>query len=207
MDTRPVPPSPQLVCPPTPERTPAWAYSTHGTQHKYARSNSLIATKVLATCPAQVLDGHSSLENSLLDDEDDDSETGMFGRRPMSLSFSAVEEEMEGQCEEGSPIRDLSDLHGMFTAPPSTGIQPRLTRHASAPLSKFAPPPILVATTSCIPRVAGGDLFQSKNNVAKTPTPPQLVSRLSGTFCRSGLRDFIFGRFRQLGKARKRDLC
>ena len=71
------PPSPKLLCPPTPVRTPAWAHcneppganSIFKPQPKYSRSNSLITTKVLATCPPQVLDGRASLENSALEEE------------------------------------------------------------------------------------------------------------------------------------------
>lgn len=36
---------------------------------KFGRQNSLIATKVLATCSPQVLDGRTSLENSILEEE------------------------------------------------------------------------------------------------------------------------------------------
>ena len=63
-----VPPSPKLLCPPTPVRTPAWAH--HDGQHNpFARTNSLIVTKVLATCPVQAPDEHSPLETSIMDDE------------------------------------------------------------------------------------------------------------------------------------------
>ena len=54
----------KVLCPPTPLRTPAWAY-----KNGLERSNSLASTKVLAACPPQVIDGFSSLENSLLEDE------------------------------------------------------------------------------------------------------------------------------------------
>jgi serine/threonine protein kinase len=171
MESRAVPQSPQLVCPPTPERTPVWAQSEKGPHPKYTWQNSLIATKVLATCPAQVLDGHSSLENSLMDDADD-SEEFLFGRRP-SLSYSAFEEDLEGDDGQESPIRDLSELQEMFSMPPSAAYQPRLTRTTSMPLAKFAPPPLLVATTSCIPRVPGFDTVPAKGNVAKPPFLPK----------------------------------
>ena len=77
------PHSPKLLCPPTPVRTPAWvhapsdscvSHTTAGqkqnlTHHKYGRQNSLIATKVLATCSQRDLEGRSSLENSLLEED------------------------------------------------------------------------------------------------------------------------------------------
>jgi membrane-associated tyrosine/threonine-specific cdc2-inhibitory kinase len=63
--------SPRLNCPPTPVRTPAWANESLIKHHPFlgARQNSLIATKVLLSCPSQVLEGRSSLESSVLDDD------------------------------------------------------------------------------------------------------------------------------------------
>lgn len=53
-------PSPKLLCPPTPVRTPVWAHTSDdgpGTGERplahHHRSNSLIATRVLATCSPQ----------------------------------------------------------------------------------------------------------------------------------------------------------
>ena len=53
------------ICPPTPQRTPAW----QGSKHSFfsQRSNSLQANKVLLAAPSQVLKGRSSLESSVLD--------------------------------------------------------------------------------------------------------------------------------------------
>jgi membrane-associated tyrosine- and threonine-specific cdc2-inhibitory kinase len=81
--------SPRRQCPPTPVRTPAWAHSEaggapvfkHGGLKRYSRANSLIATKVLATCSPQVLDGRASLESSLGDSREsheDRSKSGDF---------------------------------------------------------------------------------------------------------------------------------
>jgi membrane-associated tyrosine/threonine-specific cdc2-inhibitory kinase len=58
------------ACPPTPQRTPAWA--KEGGPHAFfqTRQNSLIMTKVLLSCPSQVLKGRSSLEDSVLDEDD-----------------------------------------------------------------------------------------------------------------------------------------
>jgi hypothetical protein len=65
--------------------------------------------KVLATYPAQVLDGHTSLENSLMEDDYDvDGEDFLFGRRPASLTYSAVEEDVEG--EEGGKVQSKTCL-------------------------------------------------------------------------------------------------
>lgn len=65
------PPSPKLLCPPTPFRIHP-IFRAGGGQ-KLARSNSLIATKVLATCSPQILDGRASLENSVLEEVKSDS--------------------------------------------------------------------------------------------------------------------------------------
>jgi len=51
-------------CPPTPQRTPAWA--NEGGSHVF---NSLISNKVLLSCPSQVLEGRTSLETSVLDED------------------------------------------------------------------------------------------------------------------------------------------
>ena len=137
MTSRAAPPSPQLVCPPTPQRTPAWAsYTEQGPQPKYSRQNSLIATKVLATCPTQVLDGHSSLESSLMEDDEEEivEPSGpLFGRTP-SQPFSSVAEDLEEEEDEESPIRELPGLHEMLAAQPSSALMPRLKRHTSAPV-------------------------------------------------------------------------
>jgi membrane-associated tyrosine/threonine-specific cdc2-inhibitory kinase len=68
-DSRVIPLTNRLLCPPTPQRTPAWA--NEGGPHAFFahRHNSLITTKVLLSCPSQVLEGRSSLENSILDDD------------------------------------------------------------------------------------------------------------------------------------------
>ena len=77
------PQSPKLLCPPTPVRTPAWAHGdndndiSHASPSKgvypphakWGRQNSLIATKVLATCSQRDIEGRTSLENSLMEDD------------------------------------------------------------------------------------------------------------------------------------------
>lgn len=71
----------ERACPPTPQRTPAWA--NEGGNHAFwpARQNSLIMTKVLLSCPTQVLEGRSSLETSVLDE---DSKGGVSRRNSLS---------------------------------------------------------------------------------------------------------------------------
>jgi len=54
------------LCPPTPARTPAWAQGD--VSKSLNRTDSLIATKILATCPQHILDGLSSLENSFMEE-------------------------------------------------------------------------------------------------------------------------------------------
>jgi len=66
----------QLLCPPTPIRTPAWAHAVENSLYTVnsmgplKRANSLITTKVLAACPPRVLDNLSSLEDSMMMEND-----------------------------------------------------------------------------------------------------------------------------------------
>jgi membrane-associated tyrosine/threonine-specific cdc2-inhibitory kinase len=69
MESRANSASPRLLCPPTPVRTPAWANEGGGHHAFFHRQNSLITTKVLLTCPSQVLEGRTSLESSIMDDD------------------------------------------------------------------------------------------------------------------------------------------
>jgi len=117
---------PRLLCPPTPVRTPAWAHN----ENPFLRANSLIATKVLATCPISVVDGHSSLENSLMDDDTGTAANAASAaavsvaaaealqRRRSSLSFSTLPEEGAAQRNEENDMSedilavDSADSHG-----------------------------------------------------------------------------------------------
>lgn len=69
LDSEGMQPTQRLLCPPTPVRTPAWASEGKPKSYLGSRQNSLITTKVLLACPSQVLEGRTSLENSLLDDD------------------------------------------------------------------------------------------------------------------------------------------
>jgi len=98
-DSRGIPSLNHRACPPTPQRTPAWA--NEGGPHAFFqhRQNSLITTKVLLTCPSQVLEGRSSLEDSVLDDDSRGGNgigVGPTGRR-ISLSN-------QKKCDRGSSI-------------------------------------------------------------------------------------------------------
>ena len=139
----PAPRSPfRLLCPPTPVRTPVWATAaahvgpagdsrdgtreavkggsaaeiwTWGMGHVrgFGRSDSLVTTKVLAACPPQILDGLSSLENSLLEDQDGsgvNNSSSHADHLPASLaaSFSTVQEE-ENDGGYGNKYGDGSD--------------------------------------------------------------------------------------------------
>jgi membrane-associated tyrosine/threonine-specific cdc2-inhibitory kinase len=79
-ESRAMPSMKLRACPPTPQRTPAWA--NEGGPHAFfqSRQNSLIMTKVLLSCPSQVLEGRSSLEDSVLDE---DSKAGGIRRRSL----------------------------------------------------------------------------------------------------------------------------
>ena len=86
-DSRGMPSMTRRTCPPTPQRTPAWA--NEGGVHPFfsTRQNSLITTKVLLSCPSQVLEGRSSLEDSVLDE---DSKTSGSRRNSLSNSCDTV---------------------------------------------------------------------------------------------------------------------
>ncbi|CAJ1967302.1 unnamed protein product [Cylindrotheca closterium] len=63
-----LPTLPGCLCPATPVRTPAWASDAGGT-FMSGRQNSLISTKLLLACPSHVLEGRTSLEDSLLEED------------------------------------------------------------------------------------------------------------------------------------------
>ncbi|KAI2502688.1 protein tyrosine kinase [Fragilaria crotonensis] len=112
-------PSPKLACPPTPVRTPAWAHND-GATNIFVRANSLNVTKVLATCPVQVVDGHSSLETSM-----DLSGAGDVDKRKSSSSFSPLGMERGDEVMEDADVqrqRDLLDSAiGITPLPRTTG--------------------------------------------------------------------------------------
>ena len=161
----PLPQSPKLLCPPTPVRTPAWAHNDHG-GNPFVRANSLIVTKVLATCPIQIVDGHSSLENSLIEDE--------IEQRRNALSFSTVDEEME---EPEFPIQDLS-------SPPI--FRAHLERRA--PHSSQQRKPLQILSVPSLPFSNGSPLRSAIAMSTRTPLepksskalPPKLLSEKSG---------------------------
>lgn len=95
VSTKSHPSSPKLLCPPTPVRTPAWAHGDSsgsislqrvGKMGRFNRQNSLIATKILATCSTHVLNERNSLENSVLDDDG----SGNHDKNTSSLSASST---------------------------------------------------------------------------------------------------------------------
>ena len=99
VDSRGIHSSPRLLCPPTPVRTPAWASESGNHVFFGGRQNSLITTKVLLSCPTQVLEGRSSLESSFLDD--DSKPSGRWGSRSSGAASGNVTEEIEGGRECG----------------------------------------------------------------------------------------------------------
>eukprot|EP00751_Fragilariopsis_kerguelensis_P027502 CAMPEP_0170881100 /NCGR_PEP_ID=MMETSP0734-20130129/32846_1 /TAXON_ID=186038 /ORGANISM="Fragilariopsis kerguelensis, Strain L26-C5" /LENGTH=1334 /DNA_ID=CAMNT_0011264783 /DNA_START=200 /DNA_END=4207 /DNA_ORIENTATION=- len=93
-DNRGIPSMNRRACPPTPQRTPAWA--NEGGPHALlfqSRQNSLITTKVLLSCPSQVLEGRSSLEDSVLDEDSKASGARRY-------SFSKTCDRGSGTCTE-----------------------------------------------------------------------------------------------------------
>jgi len=87
-------------CPPTPQRTPAWA-NEGGSHHR----NSLITTKVLLSCPSQVLEGRSSLETSILDEDSKASGSRNSFLNNSDRSISAKSEGIKNQ----SSLREEDD--------------------------------------------------------------------------------------------------
>lgn len=88
-------PPPKLLCPPTPVRTPVWAHTSDDSSASgerpllhHHRSNSLIVTRVLATCSPQIMDSieGSSLAASNKSNVDAAMEidTGTSASRPLS---------------------------------------------------------------------------------------------------------------------------
>jgi membrane-associated tyrosine/threonine-specific cdc2-inhibitory kinase len=117
------PASPKLLCPPTPVRTPAWAHAdtahaslgggfAAGGQSKLSRCNSLTVTKVLATCPLQVLEGRSSLENSLLEEEGGRNESNM------SSAFGSLHH-LDGSDHDTTIDADMEDAGSAASGEPS----------------------------------------------------------------------------------------
>lgn len=130
-DSRVIPLTSRLLCPPTPQRTPAWA--NEGGPHAFFahRHNSLIATKVLLSCPSQVLEGRSSLENSLLDDESKVRDASNGSQKatvipPVQLEPATMEIEESNDPVDSESCSAVSDkvntTHNRISAPP------RLTR-------------------------------------------------------------------------------
>lgn len=129
-------------CPPTPQRTPAWA--NEGGSHAFI---SLISNKVLLSCPSQVLEGRSSLETSVLDE---DSKASGSQRNSFSnasdRSISAKEEmknlssSREDENEDDGVLMDI-DKCGV---PNDFSAQMLDTIDNKAPREEIAAPPKLM---------------------------------------------------------------
>jgi membrane-associated tyrosine- and threonine-specific cdc2-inhibitory kinase len=172
-DIVPQPQSPKLLCPPTPVRTPAWAHNEPG-GNPFVRANSLIVTKVLATCPAQIVDGHSSLENSLMEDE--------IEQRRTTLSFSTVDEEIDE--DSFSPQNDVA-CPPTYTAEPVRRVSgSSLFAHMSSPVFSNNEAP---RSLFSMPKTPFASRFQ----------PPKLISSKSGEV---GSVISFDGDFENLGK-------
>ncbi len=130
------PPTPlrtQPLCPPTPLRTPAWA-------HKSAlnRQNSLVSTKILAACPPQVIDGFSSLEDSLMEDDKPSKSFNHAINSSFGVSFTAVLEENESDDSRpanASNLRSASDVsNGQQSRQKNSGDCPSSSKSLFRPL-------------------------------------------------------------------------
>jgi len=105
--SRHIPMSPMKHCPPTPLRTPAWAFKNS----TITRSNSLISTKILAACPPQVIDGFSSLEDSLCVDEKHEKSFGVEENSSVLLnSFSRDSNPLPPLYGNGTSDRNVKSM-------------------------------------------------------------------------------------------------
>lgn len=106
----------RLLCPPTPVRTPAWAHSDTS-RPNLKRANSLVATKVLAACPPQVLDSLSSLEDSMLENDISGSTLDAETHPTLQNSFAPVEERDEDESTTNTSYNSAVQanmFHGKF---------------------------------------------------------------------------------------------
>jgi|AntRauTorckE5430_2_1112549.scaffolds.fasta_scaffold01937_2 serine/threonine protein kinase len=102
-----IPVSPmKMHCPPTPLRTPAWAFKNSS----LTRSNSLVSTKILAACPPQIIDGFSSLEDSLCVDEKDGQSFNL------DANSSALCESFSKDSKSLPPLYENSDQNAKVTS-------------------------------------------------------------------------------------------
>ena len=178
------PPSPhkQLICPPTPQRTPVWAAHAQHQEHddppqtgahggskrfniagafgppgqgggkfKLTRADSLITTKMLAECPPQVLDGLSSLENSLIEDADKSGGSSVAGGGG-AAGVPAM--------SEAETYHDSADLTGSLSASmDDEAMHPPFAPHSSGLGKSTGLSPIGEAGTPGTPGTPGGGLM------------------------------------------------
>ena len=179
------PPSPhkQLICPPTPQRTPVWAAHAQNQEHddppqtgahggskrfniagafgppghgggkfKLTRADSLITTKMLAECPPQVLDGLSSLDNSLMEDADKSGGSSVAGGGGAAGAPAMSEAET---------YHDSADLTGSLSASmDDEAMHPNFAPHSSGLGKSTGLSPIGEAGTPGTPGTPGGGLME-----------------------------------------------
>jgi len=129
LDSKGVSSSHRFLCPPTPVRTPAWANENSAHAFFAGRQNSLITTKVLLSCPSQVLVGRCSLESAVLDDESKarDAECRVDQSTTKAQSNRAYSKPPERKQNIGDIGHVPSTLQDQILAPP------QLTRRCPAP--------------------------------------------------------------------------
>ena len=127
VDSKGMPSSQRFLCPPTPVRTPAWAHE-NSAHAFFGRQNSLITTKVLLSCPSQVLQGRCSLESSVLDDDSK-------GQNIDSIPFLSEKKasEVEGFRQE-EKVHFSDEIIAQASSPRHPVLAPpQLTRQMSSP--------------------------------------------------------------------------
>jgi len=148
------PPSPKLMCPPTPVRTPAWAHNESaghpmfkgGAPRGYGRSNSLIATKVLATCSPKMLDERASLENSSLEEGNSTESQNIRSTCEGRKSGDGGESDVDAFVEEADVLMEHNDdgsgnwLHSARSSDASAAAgKPQNLDHSGEPESSACP--------------------------------------------------------------------
>jgi serine/threonine protein kinase len=133
LDSKGMHSSHRLLCPPTPVRTPAWASESNSHPFLGGRHNSLITTKVLLACPSQVVEGRTSLESSVLDD--DSKASGSISRSNVSglddkKGIVCDSEKFEEDCHSASSECKEASGRNLETRTPQTRITapPRVMR-------------------------------------------------------------------------------
>lgn len=177
----------KVACPPTPIRTPAWVHndtlhcftpsfnrSYHNSSansisfnncNSISKQDSLISTKILAACPPELLDGFSSFENSLGDDNYHPTNNNEQAAVSNSLT-------LEGNTTTGG-TSTTSPAHGVFPRLPA--VPPHRQHQTSFTSGVSVNESINSGTSQQQQRTAtasGSSSFLKREPLFTPPTPP-----------------------------------